>query len=414
MMRTTRNFLTIAGLALCLLGAPLHGQPIIDILLKNGHVIDPANERNGRFDIAIIGEKIVQVAKDIPASHAKKVVYVGEFYVTPGLIDIHTHFDAQGASLNLQPDHHTLTNGVTTAVDAGSSGHQGFEKFKQTTIDHADTRVLAFLNIVGAGMYGPEVEDDPKQLDVEAAVKMVKKYPEIIVGIKTAHYEPADWEAVDRARKAAEESNTVMMVDFRPKPGRGYRELLLEHMRPGDIHTHMYSRRFDWLDENNKVSSYMWEARQRGVLFDVGHGNGSFYFRKAVPALKQGFLPDTISTDIHKRSIMLARANMTTTMSKFLNLGLTFEQIIDRTTVNPARVIRRTDLGTLTEGAEADIAVFRITEGKFGFLDSGHAKMIGNKKIFCVMTIRKGEIAWDTEGLSSTEYTDAGPYTNFR
>jgi dihydroorotase len=111
---------------------------------------------------------------------------------------------------------------------------------------------------------------------------------------------------------------------------------------------------------------------------------------------------------------MLARANMTTTMSKFLNLGLTFEQIIDRTTVNPARVIRRTDLGTLTEGAEADIAVFRITEGKFGFLDSGHAKMIGNKKIFCVMTIRKGEIAWDTEGLSSTEYTDAGPYTNFR
>ncbi|HUG81292.1 MAG TPA: hypothetical protein VML01_06500, partial [Bryobacterales bacterium] len=115
-MRTTRNFLTIAGLALCLLGAPLQGQPIIDILLKNGHVIDPANERNGRFDIAIIGEKIVQVAKDIPASRAKKVVYVGEFYVTPGLIDIHTHFDAQGASLNLQPDHHTLTNGVTTAV----------------------------------------------------------------------------------------------------------------------------------------------------------------------------------------------------------------------------------------------------------------------------------------------------------
>ncbi|MDA1311790.1 MAG: amidohydrolase/deacetylase family metallohydrolase [Acidobacteria bacterium] len=413
MLGRLRATAVMAGLLTAALSAPATAQTY-DLLLKGGHVIDPDNEIDAVMDVAVEDGRIVKVAKDIPASRAKQVLDVSEFYVTPGLIDIHTHFDAQGASLNLQPDHHTLTNGVTTAVDAGSSGYKGFEKFKQTTIDHADTRVLAFLNVVGAGMYGPEVEDDPKQMDVEAAVKMVKKYPEIIVGIKTAHYEPADWEAVDRAREAAEESNTVMMVDFRPKPGRGYRELLLEHMRPGDIHTHMYSRRFDWLDENDKVKSYMWEARRRGILFDVGHGNGSFYFGKAVPALKQGFLPDTISTDIHKRSIMLPRANMTTTMSKFLNLGLTFEQVIDRTTLNPARLIRRTDLGTLTEGAEADIAVFRITKGKFGFLDSGLEKMIGDKKIFCAMTIRKGKIVWDTEGLSATEYTNAGPYTNFK
>lgn len=408
-----------AAALLLMLASLLHparvaAQEIIDILLKNGHVIDPKNERNGRYDIAIVGDKIFKVAKDIPASHAKRVIDVGEFYVTPGLIDIHTHFDAQGAWLNLQPDHHALTNGVTTAVDAGGSGWKTFEKFKATTIDKAKTRVLALLNIVGAGMYGEEVENDPSELDVEAAVRMVKKYPETIVGIKTAHYEPADWKAVDRAVRAAEESNTVLMVDFRPKPGRTYEELILEHMRPGDIHTHVYSRRFDWLDENKKVKSYMWAARKRGVLFDVGHGNGSFYYRKAVPAMKQGFLPDTISTDIHKRSIMLPRANMTTTMSKFLNLGMTLEQIIQRTTVNPARAIRRTELGTLDEGALADIAVFRLREGKFGFLDSGRAKMIGNKKLFCVLTLRKGAIVWDTEGLASTEFTQAGPYTNFR
>ena len=274
--------------------------------------------------------------------------------------------------------------------------------------------MLALLNIVGAGMYGPEVEDDPKQMDVDAAVRMVKKYPDTIVGIKTAHYEPANWTAVDNARQAAEKSNTVLMVDFRPKEGRGYRELLLEHMRPGDMHTHVYSRRFDWLDENNKVKSYMWEARKKGILFDVGHGNGSFYYRKAVPALKQGFLPDTISTDIHKRSIMLPRATMATTMSKFLTLGLPLEQIIERTTVAPAKAIRRTELGTLSEGAEADIAVFRLSEGKFGFLDSGRAKMIGDKKLFCVLTVRNGAIVWDTEGLAATEFTNAGPYTNFK
>ena len=414
MTRFVRNAVTVIGLAAWTASAQLAAQEIIDILLKNGHVIDPHNERNGRFDIAISGEKIHRVGKNLPASHAKKVIDLGEYYVTPGLIDLHTHFDAYGAYLNLQPDHHALTNGVTTAVDAGSSGHKGFEKFKAGTIDKAKTRVLALLNIVGAGMYGPEVEDDPEQMDVEATVRMVRKYPEIIVGIKTAHYEPANWIAIDRAREAAEKSNTVLMVDFRPKPGRGYRELLLEHMRPGDLHTHVYSRRFDWLDENKKVKSYMWEARRKGILFDVGHGNGSFYFRKAVPALKQGFLPDTISTDIHKRSIMLPRANMATTMSKFLNLGLTLEQIVERTTVAPAKAIRRTELGTLSEGAEADIAVFRLREGEFGFLDSGRAKMIGSKKLFCVLTVRKGEIVWDTEGLAATEFTQAGPYTNFR
>lgn len=394
--------------------AALSAQQIFDLLLKNGHVIDPANKRNGRFDIAIVGNKIARVGTDLPAAHARVVVDASQYYVTPGLIDIHTHFDAQGADLNLQADHNALPNGVTTAVDAGSSGWKNFEAFKTKVIDHSKTRLLAFLNIVGAGMYGPEVENNVQEMDAEAAAKMVRKYPSIIVGIKTAHFQPPTWDAVDRAIKAAELSKTIVMVDFTPKPGREYPDLILKRLRPGDIHTHFYGRLTPQLDERKKVQPYMLEARRRGVLFDVGHGNGSFWFRIAAPAIEQGFLPDTISTDIHKRSIMLPRANMTTTMSKLLNLGMTIEQIVERSTVNPAKAIHRPELGTLSEGAVADIALLEVQKGKFGFLDSGHAKLIGDKKLRCVLTVRNGDVVWDTEGLSLTDWMKAGPYSNFK
>ncbi len=399
---------------LMLLAAPAATQEIYDLLLKDGHVIDPANERNGPYDIAIVGTRIARVAEELPAAHARKVIYTGGFYVTPGLIDIHTHFDAQGAWLNLNPDHNALRYGVTTAVDAGSSGWKNFEEFKAKVIDRARTRLLAFLNIVGAGMYGREVENDLSEMDVEAAVRMVRKYPSIIVGIKTAHFQPPTWEAVDRAVEAARRTNTVAMVDFHPKPGRGYRELILEHMGPGDIHTHVYGRLTPQLDARGKIRPYMWEARRRGVLFDVGHGSGSFWFRIAVPAVEQGFLPDTISTDIHKDSIMLPRATLTNVMSKFLNIGLTLEQVVERTTVNPARAIRRTELGALSEGATADIAILALEEGSFAFLDSGRGKLTGRQRLRCVVTIRNGEVVWDSDGLSLEDWRHAGPYSNFK
>ena len=392
----------------------MNGQQIYDLLLKNGRVIDPANRRAGRFDVAVVGNKIAKVAPNIPAAHARKVVNAGDYIVTPGLIDIHTHFDAQGAPLNLNPDYHALSSGVTTAVDAGSSGHKNFEAFKSEIIDDARVRLLAFLNIVGAGMYGTKVEDDVREMDVEAAAAVVRKHRDVIVGIKTAHYQPADWEAVDRAVKAAEMSNSALMVDFHPKPGRDYPELILKHMRPGDIHTHFYGRLTPQLDANKKVQPYMWEARKRGVLFDVGHGSGSFWFRIAVPAIKQGFLPDTISTDIHKNSVMLPRASLITTMSRFLNIGMTLEQVIERVTVRPAKAIRRPELGTLSEGAVADIAVIDEQRGEFAFLDSGFGKHIGDRNLRAVLTVRNGRVVWDTDGLSLSEWTDVGPYSNYR
>jgi dihydroorotase len=251
-------------------------------------------------------------------------------------------------------------------------------------------------------------------MDAEAAAKMVQKYPQTIVGIKTAHFQPPTWDAVDRAVKAAELSKTIVMVDFHPKPGRGYRELILEHMRPGDIHTHFYGRLTPQLDAQKKVQDYMWEARKRGVLFDVGHGSGSLWFRIAVPAIKQGFLPDTISTDIHKSSIMLPRATLTNVMSKFLAMGLTLEQVIERSTINPAKAIRRADLGSIEEGGIADIAVLEMRKGPVAFLDSGHGKLTADRELRCVLTIRNGNVVWDSEGLSLTDWQDAGPYSNFK
>jgi len=393
-------------------------QPVIyDLLLKGGQVVDLKNDRNGRFDIAIVGDRIHRVAKNLPAARAKKVVDVSDYLVTPGLIDLHAHYDVTGAGLSLNPDHNSLRNGVTTAVDAGTSGWKGFEKFKTNTIDRAQTRVLALLNIVGAGMYGSGEggpENDVNQMDVDAAVTMVAKYPETIVGIKTAHYQPSDWEAVDRAVKAAELSNTVLMVDFHPKPGRSYEDLILKHMKPGNIHTHFYGRLTPQLDENKRVQDYMWKARQRGILFDVGHGSGSFWFRIAVPAIKQGFLPDTISTDIHKSSIMLPHATLTNVMSKFLNIGMTLEQVIERTTVNTAKSIRRRDLGHLDEGGIADIAVLELERGRFAFLDSGRAKHIGDRRLTAVLTVRAGSIVWDLKGLAAEEFSNVGPYSNFK
>ncbi|MEZ5402891.1 MAG: amidohydrolase/deacetylase family metallohydrolase [Bryobacteraceae bacterium] len=402
-----------AALLLVLAGA-LPAADVFDILIKNGRVIDIAAGRNGRMDVAIAGGKIVRVAPNLRASQARVVIEAGEYIVSPGLIDIHAHFDEDGASLNLNPDHNALRFGVTTAVDAGSSGADNFERFRQRTIDTSVTRVLAFVNIVAAGMYGGQVENDPKQMDVEKAAATVMKHRDVVVGIKTAHYQPADWTAVDNAVKAAEGSNSVVMVDFHPKPGRGYRELILEHMRPGDIHTHFYGRLTPQLDESKRVQRYMLEARKRGVLFDVGHGSGSFWFRIAKPMIEQGFLPDTISTDIHKSSIMLPRATMTNVMSKFLNLGVSVEQIIERSTVNPAKAIRRPELGTLKEGSVADVAILKLEQGEFPFLDSGHGKLTGRERLRCAVTIRAGKVVWDEDGLSLGDVSQAGPYSNFK
>ena len=356
-------------LLLMALTLPLGGQEIYDLLLKNGHVIDPANHRDGRFDVAVTGGKIARIGHDLPASHARIVVDAGQYYVTPGLVDINTHFDWIDSELGLKQEAETLENGVTTAVDAGGSNAKTFEEFKKRVIDRSHTRLLAILNI-------------ESEKDVEPAAAMAHKYPQVIVGI--------------HARGAVNLDRTLVMSDSDPS-----------HLRAGDIQTQVYSRLAPQLDA-------LLAARKRGVLFDVGHGSSGFWFRIAVPMIQRGFLPDTISSGMDRNSVTLPRATMTDVMSKMLNIGMTVQQVIERSTVSPARAIHRPDLGTLEEGAIADVAVIEQQTGKFGYLDSGHGKLIGDRKLVCVLTVRNGQVVWDTEGLSLPDAARAGPYSNFK
>jgi dihydroorotase len=256
-----------------------------DLLLKGGHVIDPKNNRDGVMDIAIAANKIAAVQPNIPADQARKVVPAEGLYVVPGLVDIHTHVyagtgmrRAYSGDLSVYPDGFTFRAGVTTVVDAGSSGWRNFPDFKDRVIDRSRTRVMALLNIVGRGMGGEDtIEQNVQDMNAEATAKVAKEYPEIVVGVKSAHYRGPEWISVDRAVEAGKLANIPVMVDFGTfRPERPYQQLVLEHLRPGDISTHMYLGAVPMLDDNGKVLPYLFEARTRGVKFDVGHGGGSF------------------------------------------------------------------------------------------------------------------------------------------
>ncbi|MSR84083.1 MAG: amidohydrolase/deacetylase family metallohydrolase [Candidatus Latescibacteria bacterium] len=377
-----------------------------DLLLRGGHVIDPKNGVNSQADVAIKGGKIAALGPAL-AGTATKTIDVGGLYVTPGLIDIHLH--AYGGYEGwLFPDQHNLPYGVTTVVDTGGAGWKDFEDFKTTIIERSRTRVLAFVNIVRDGMIGAP-EQDTTQMQPEPCAEMIRRYPQHIVGSKTAHFGGPGWEASGGAIEAARLSGTIAMIDFAPQPTRTYKELL-ERLNPGDIHTHLYAAHIPLLDENKKINDYVWEARRRGVIFDTGHGAGSFWFRIAVPAMAQGFPPDTISTDLHKSSRLSANALMPVTMSKFLALGMPLQEVVYRSTQKPAEVIRRPELGTLSIGAEADVAVLEVQQGNFGFTDSGGARQDGTQKLECQLTLRAGEVVWDLNGRGRPRWQDAGEY----
>ena len=391
--------------------------PIYDILLKNGHVIDPLNNIDCKMDVAITAQKVAAVEADINPALAKQTVDVTGRYVTPGILDIHVHVyhTREPEGLSVMADSHSFRSGVTTMVDTGTAGAKHFLHFKRTVIDQVKTRVFAYVNIVDLGMIG-DFEQDIRTMDPELCAATVLMYPDLCVGVKTAHYwtrlpwdaEHQPWAAVDRAVEAGNLCKKPVMVDFWPRPPeRSYQELILEKMRPGDIHTHVYAQQFPVLDDNGKPNRFLFEARERGVIFDVGHGAGSFWFRNAYPAMQNGFSPDSISTDLHTRNVHGVVVDMQTTMSKILNCGMPLQEVIYRSTVTPAQEIGHPELGHLSVGAEADVAVFNLLEGDFTFVDCGRAKMKGDRKFECVMTLRAGEIVFDPSGLSMPEWPDA-------
>ena len=404
------------------------GKSQYGLLLKGGHIIDPANHLNQKMDVAVTASKIAAVEPDIPPSRSAKVVDVRGLLVTPGLVDIHVHIGyggvpddwySQGAGSHTPPfgvpADWMLTSGVTTVVDTGSAGTETFLRERQMVIDQARIRVLAFLNIVANGMNGG-LEQTVDQMDPHRCAQTIERHSEVIVGVKTAHYwteKPWDaghppWAAVDRALECGRLAKVPMMVDFWPRPPqRSYADLILKKMRPGDIHTHVFAQQFPILLPNGRVDPILWKARKRGVIFDVGHGAGSFWFRNAVPAIEQGFVPDSISTDLHLRSMIGPAQSMTNVMSKFLAMGLPLDDVVRRSTTNPARAIKRPDLGTLSVGGEADIAVLEKLEGNYSYADNGHARIDGNAKLVARMTVRAGKILFDPSGLSMVDWRNA-------
>lgn len=388
-----------------------------DLLVKGGHVIDPKNNINAIMDIAVTGDKIAQVAKNIPAAQAKQVVNATGLYVTPGIIDIHGHVfagtDPEGGLSDgfssLPPDGFTFRVGVTTIVDAGGAGANSFATFKKNIIDQSQTRVLAFLNISSAGMIGSEYSEyqqDMKYYDPVLAAKAANDYKDYIVGIKVAHFHKPDFIAVDKALEAGKLANIPVMIDFGgSKPRLSLEDLFLKRLRPGDIFTHTYGQILETKEsivdlETNKLKPFVQAARKRGVIFDVGHGGGSFTYSQALPATQQGFYPETISTDLHTGSMNGAMKDMLSVMSKFMALNMKLEEVIKASTWASAKAIKHEELGHLSVGAVADIAVLNLRKGKFGFYDVARYKSVGTEKLECEVTIKGGKVVYDLNALS--------------
>jgi dihydroorotase len=414
-LRAMTSLVSVAAALLALTPAALAQAPQYDLLLKGGHVIDPKNSVDAVRDVAILGNRIAAVAPNLPASSAKQTLDVTGLYVTPGLVDIHVHVFTQSApgtvydgSSSVVPDHAVFRTAVTTVVDAGTTGWRSFPDFKRRVIDRSRTRVLAMLNIVGTGMMNNEVEQNPVDMEPEKTAAFAKQHPDVIVGIKSAHWRQPTFTAVERAIAAGRLADLPVMVDFGSfTPERPYQQMVLELFRPGDMSTHFYRVPAPLLDENEKMLPYLATARKRGVKFDVGHGTGSFYFKQAEPLVKQGFWPDSISTDLHNDSINRYMIDMLNVMSKFLALGVPLNEVIRQSTTNPATQVKRPELGQIAPGAEADVAVLRLERGDFGFVDVRGGRITGTQRLGCEMTIRAGRIVFDFNGRAGTPWRKA-------
>ncbi|MEI6189967.1 MAG: amidohydrolase/deacetylase family metallohydrolase [Chitinophagia bacterium] len=386
------------------------------IVIKGGLVIDPKNGINDVMDIAIQDGKIASVAKNIDAANAKQVINAKGLIVAPGLIDIHGHVFA-GTQLDrglsdgnsaLMPDGYTFRVGVTTIVDCGGAGWKNFAVFKKNVIDVSQTRVLSFLNIVGEGMRGGPYEQDSRDMDPKMAALVAKQNKKDIVGFKVAHYENAEWVPVDNAVTAGKLADIPVIVDFGGDDTHAplsIQDLFFKHLRPGDIYTHTFTelqRRDPIVDfSSRQLKPFIKDAQARGIVFDVGFGGASFAFDQALPAIKAGFYPNTISTDLHTGSMNNAMKDMLNVMSIFMTMGMDVPSIIKASTWSPAKAIKHEELGSLSVGSAADVAILGIREGNFGFFDRIGYKVTGKKKFECEATIRNGKMVYDLNGITT-------------
>lgn len=425
------------------------GKPY-SYIIKGGHVIDPKNNINEVMDVAITAGtramrampaqparpaengrparpatparaavaatdgKVALVAKNINPDLADRIIDAKGSYVTPGLIDLHVHFFwghegsyLKNAATALPADGFTFRTGVTTVVDAGCTGWRDFELYKKQTIDASQTRVLTMLNIVGTGMDG-KGENNIQEMDAQKTAEMAKKYPKDIVGVKLAHFEGHTWVPTERALEAGKLANIPVMVDFgSATPYLSLDTLFNVKFRPGDIYTHAFggngtdspNGRESIVDMNGKVKPFVYKAKERGIVFDIGFGGASYLYNQGVPAVKAGFYPTTISTDLHTGSMNGPMKSMENIMSLFMASGMPLKDVIEASTWNPAKAIKREELGNLSVGSVADIAIFRINEGDYGWPVRG-GKIAGKQRLQTDMTIRSGNVVYDLNGIS--------------
>jgi dihydroorotase len=412
-----KHFLLTIALSLTLLSG-FSQTYTYDILIKGGTVIDPKNKIHALRDVAIKDGRIAAVAPSLAGQTAKQVVDAKGLIVTPGLIDIHGHvfwgtnadrYLSDGNSA-LPPDGFTFRNGVTTIVDCGGAGWKNFALFKKNVIDASRTRVLSLVNIVGEGMRGGKWEQDVNDMDPKKAAEIAVANKEHVVGFKLAHFSGHDWTPTERVVEAGRLANMPVLIDFGgANPTLSIEELFMKRLRPGDIYTHAYasldgSRETIVDEKTNQLKPFMIPAQKRGIIFDVGYGGASFNFSQAIPALKAGLYPNTISTDLHTGSMNASMKGQLEVMSKFLLMGMPLPEVIKASTWSAATAIKKEELGHISVGSIADVSILNLRKGNFGFYDKTGYKLKGNQRFECEMTIKGGNIVYDVNGIATPIY----------
>jgi len=368
-----------------------------DILLKGGTVIDAAQNLNAMRDVAIAGGVVAAIERDIPEGAATQTINVKDKFVTPGLVDIHTHVYYGVTTWGIRADGVCPTAGTTTVVDAGSPSWVTFPGFREFIAEPAQTNILTYIHISGIGLvYGPVGEmHDIAYANPERVAETLQAHRDMTVGVKVRQgkMQVGDngVEPLKLAIEAAKQAETPVMCHIGagvPLPD------ILRLLRPGDVITHCFQGNGDnIIDEKGSVIPEAWKAREDGIIFDVGHGAGSFRYEIAQRAMEQGFISDVISTDLHTGNINGPVYDLPTVLSKLMHLGLSLEEVIEKATFSAAKAIQReAQLGHLKVGTVADVAVFEVLDGEFEFLDTHGTQFIGNKKLKAALTIREGKI----------------------
>ncbi len=370
-----------------------------DILIRGGEVIDPSQKLRGVRDVAVDDGRILRVAERIADLDAKYTIDARGLIVVPGLIDLHVHVYPH-SPWGLDPDPLCTAGGVTTMLDVGTCGSYQFDIFRRQYIDRAVPQVLGLVNLSCMGLMAFQMGElrDRRYADVPGVLRTIRENPGVAIGVKIRCSKnivgegEQGWASFRDAVRAARESETWLMVHIGDSPMTIPE--MLEHLQPGDCITHCFrSGSTRILDERDRMYDDVRAAAARGVIFDVGHGVGSFDWKTAEAALEQGFEPTTISTDLHTLNIHGPVYDMPATMSKFLHLGLPLARVIELSTTRPAAILKQADqLGTLREGTTADIAILEKREGRFRFTDSLKQDRIGRELLTAATTIRAGRI----------------------